>query len=231
MGNLRVGEPVLTTVLRGDLACIATVRTLEHPLHSRLFGGAAPDAMMALARILNSLVDIEGNVAVPGVTSGDWDGAAFSPEGLRASADLLEGSHIVGSGPIASRLWAKPSINAIGVDMTSIAGSSNVLVPEVRAKISMRIVPGSEAGRGRGLRGFHPPAPQAPGGGTAGGVHPVGSRRHRSGPHPRLRRERRPVRDREDGGRPGTPYPANGPAVVTSASGPRQLTRHPHGGE
>jgi acetylornithine deacetylase/succinyl-diaminopimelate desuccinylase-like protein len=144
MGNLRVGEPVLTTALRGDVACIVTVRTLQHPLHSGLFGGAAPDAMMALARLLATLVDDEGNVAVPGVTTGEWGGAEFSPEDLRSSADLLEGSQIVGSGPIASRLWAKPSINAIGVDMTSIAGSSNVLIPEARAKISMRIVPGSE---------------------------------------------------------------------------------------
>ena len=96
MGNLRVGEPVLTTALRGDVACIVTVRTLEHPLHSGLFGGAAPDAMMTLARLLATLVDDEGNVAVPGVTSGEWDGAEFSPEDLRSSADLLEGVDIVG---------------------------------------------------------------------------------------------------------------------------------------
>ena len=67
MGNLRAGEPVLTTALRGDVACIVTVRTLEHPLHSGLFGGAAPDAMMALARLLSTLVDDEGTVAVAGV--------------------------------------------------------------------------------------------------------------------------------------------------------------------
>ena len=144
MGNLRAGEPVLTTHLRGDVACIVTLRTLEHPLHSGLFGGAAPDAMMALARLLSSLVDDDGNVAVAGATSGTWEGAEFSEEDLRASADVPEGVSVVGSGPIASRLWARPSINAIGVDMTSIAGSSNVLVPEARAKISMRIVPGSE---------------------------------------------------------------------------------------
>ena len=144
MGNLRAGEPVLTTHLRGDVACIVTLRTLEHPLHSGLFGGAAPDAMMALARLLSSLVDDQGNVAVAGATSGTWEGAEFSEEDLRASADVPEGVSVVGSGPIASRLWARPSINAIGVDMTSIAGSSNVLVPEARAKISMRIVPGSE---------------------------------------------------------------------------------------
>jgi acetylornithine deacetylase/succinyl-diaminopimelate desuccinylase-like protein len=144
MGNLRVGEPVLTTHLRGDVACVVTVRTLEHPLHSGLFGGGAPDAMMALARLLSSLVDDEGNVAVAGVTSGTWEGAEFTEEDLRSSADIPDGVSVVGSGPIASRLWARPSINAIGLDMTSIEGSSNVLIPEARAKISMRIVPGSE---------------------------------------------------------------------------------------
>ncbi|MDF2092924.1 dipeptidase [Knoellia sp. 3-2P3] len=144
MGNLRVGEPVLTTALRGDVACIVTVRTLEHPLHSGVFGGPAPDAMMALARLLATLQDDHGNVAVAGVSTGVWAGADLSPEDLRASADVLEGVELTGTGPIGDRLWARPSINAIGIDMTDIAGSSNVLVPEARAKISMRIVPGSD---------------------------------------------------------------------------------------
>ena len=66
MGNLRVGEPVLTTALRGDVACIVTVRTLQHPLHSGLFGGAAPDAMMASRDCWQRSWDDEGNVAVAG---------------------------------------------------------------------------------------------------------------------------------------------------------------------
>jgi len=143
MGNLRVGEPVFTTALRGDVACIVTVRTLEHPLHSGVFGGPAPDAMMALARLLTSLHDDAGDVAVEGVSSGTWDGEEFLPEDLRSSADLLDGVELTGTGPIGDRLWAHPSINAIGIDMTSVAGSSNVLIPSARAKISMRIVPGS----------------------------------------------------------------------------------------
>jgi acetylornithine deacetylase/succinyl-diaminopimelate desuccinylase-like protein len=144
MGNLAVGEPALTTTLRGEVSCVVTVRTLEHPLHSGVFGGAAPDAMMALATLLATLLDDQGDVAVEGVSGFEWDGGDLSPEHVRAGADLAEGVVPIGTGTIGSRLWSKPSINAIGIDTTSIAASSNVLIPEAKAKLSMRIVPGSE---------------------------------------------------------------------------------------
>ncbi|WP_353509893.1 M20/M25/M40 family metallo-hydrolase [Intrasporangium sp.] len=144
MGNLEAGEPVLTTALRGDVACIVTVRTLEHPLHSGVHGGAAPDAMMALARLLATLHDENGDVAVHGVSSGEWTGADLSEAAFREGADLLDGVQLTGTGSMGSRLWSRPSVSAIGLDMTTIAGSSNVLIPEARAKISMRIVPGAD---------------------------------------------------------------------------------------
>ncbi len=144
MGGIRSGEPVLTTALRGDVSCVVKVSTLEHGLHSGVFGGVAPDAMMALSRLLTSLVDDAGNVAVEGVTGGAWQGADLTEDDVRAMADVLPGVGLVGSGTVADRLFAKPSINAIGVDMTSIAESSNVIYPEASAKISMRIVPGSD---------------------------------------------------------------------------------------
>jgi acetylornithine deacetylase/succinyl-diaminopimelate desuccinylase-like protein len=147
MGNLRVGEPTLTTTLRGEVVCIVTLRTLAHPLHSGEFGGPAPDAMMALARLLATLHDEAGNVGVDGVSGFAWDGADLSAAEFRAGADLLEGVHLTGSGPVGARLWSRPSVSAIGIDMTSIAGSSNVLVPQARAKLSMRIVPGSDPQR------------------------------------------------------------------------------------
>ena len=147
MGNLAVGEPALTTALRGDVACVVTVSTLEHPLHSGVFGGPAPDAMMALARLLATLHDDEGNVAVEGVSLSTWEGEDLGEAEFRSSADVLDGVGLTGSGRVGDRLWAKPSINAIGVDMTSIAASSNVLIPQASAKLSMRIVPGSEPAR------------------------------------------------------------------------------------
>jgi acetylornithine deacetylase/succinyl-diaminopimelate desuccinylase-like protein len=147
MGNLRVGAPTLTTTLRGEVVCVVTLRTLQHPLHSGEFGGAAPDAMMALARLLATLHDQEGNVAVDGVSSFAWDGTDIAAEDFRAGADLLADVRLTGSGPVGARLWSRPSVSAIGIDTTSIAGSSNVLIPEARAKLSMRIVPGSDPQR------------------------------------------------------------------------------------
>jgi acetylornithine deacetylase/succinyl-diaminopimelate desuccinylase-like protein len=144
MGNLKVGEPALTTTLRGDVACVVTVSTLQHPLHSGVFGGAAPDAMMAMARLLATLQDDAGNVAVEGVSGFEWTGGDLSAAEFIASADLLEGVQLVGGPSVGTTLWSQPSISVIGLDMTSIAGSSNVLIPTVAAKISMRIVPGSD---------------------------------------------------------------------------------------
>jgi acetylornithine deacetylase/succinyl-diaminopimelate desuccinylase-like protein len=147
MGNLEVGEPTLTTTLRGEVSCIVTVSTLQHPLHSGAFGGPVPDAMMALARLLATLHDDAGTVTVEGVSRARWSGAEWPEPGFRAAADLLEATELIGSGTIGSRLWSEPSISAIGIDTTSVEGSSNVLLPSARAKLSMRIVPGSDPER------------------------------------------------------------------------------------
>jgi acetylornithine deacetylase/succinyl-diaminopimelate desuccinylase-like protein len=147
MGNLEAGVPILTTTLRGEVACTVTLRTLQHPLHSGTFGGPVPDALVALARLLASLHDDQGGIAVDGVTGGDWDGALFAEDDFRAGADLLDGVRLVGDGTVGSRLWSRPSVSAIGIDAPSVVGASNALLPEATAKISMRIVPGSDPER------------------------------------------------------------------------------------
>lgn len=146
MGNLETGVPTLTTTLRGEVSCVVTVTTLEHPLHSGVFGGPAPDAMMALARLLATLHDDAGDVLVDGVTRADPPSGDVSEPDFRAMADLLDGTAVVGTGPIGARLWSSPSVSAIGIDTPTVDGSSNVLLPSARAKLSMRIAPGADPG-------------------------------------------------------------------------------------
>ncbi|KAA2258034.1 M20/M25/M40 family metallo-hydrolase [Solihabitans fulvus] len=147
MGNVTVGEPALTTALRGDVSATVRVRTLGSAVHSGLFGGPAPDALTALARILATLHDEAGDVAVAGVRSYPWSDGDFPAEDFRSSAGLLPGVELIGTGTVASRLWSKPAVSVIGIDAPSVAEAANVLVPEATAKISMRIVPGADADR------------------------------------------------------------------------------------
>ena len=147
MGNQAVGRPALTTALRGEVSCTVRVRTLAFPVHSGLFGGAAPDALVALIKMLATLHDDAGDTVVPGVATGTWPGADVDEEVYHASCGILNGVDLVGTGSLSSRLWAKPSATVIGIDAPSVTEAANILIPEATAKVSMRIVPGSDADR------------------------------------------------------------------------------------
>ncbi|HET6672071.1 MAG TPA: M20/M25/M40 family metallo-hydrolase [Agromyces sp.] len=144
IGPQRVGRPGLTTALRGDVACTVTVRTLANPVHSGMFGGAAPDAMTAMIRILDSLHDENGDTVIPGVDSGRWSGADLDEAVYRDGSSILPGVEFLGTGSLSDRIWMKPSVTVLGMDLPNTAEASNVLLPEVTAKLSMRIVPGSD---------------------------------------------------------------------------------------
>lgn len=147
MGNLAVGEPALTTTLRGEASCIVRLSTLDHPLHSGQFGGPGPDALIALIRLLATLHDDAGNVTVPGLTSFEWEGPEYPEDTYRAAAAVHDGVALLGEGPMNSRLWSRPSLNVIGIDAPSVQGGSNLLIHEARARLSLRTVPGSDSVR------------------------------------------------------------------------------------
>ncbi len=137
--------PALTVSLRGMADCVVEVETLDHGLHSGLWGGVVPDALTVLVRMLASLHDDDGNVAVAGLHEGTAADIDRGPDWVRAESGLLDGVQEIGSGSVAQRMWAKPAITVIGIDTTPIAKASNTLIPRARAKISMRIAPGGDA--------------------------------------------------------------------------------------
>ena len=139
--NWAIGEPALTTTLRGMIRVVVTVTTLDHGIHSGMYGGAVPDALTALVRLLASLHDDDGNVAVTGLKEGTAADLEFSEERLRDESGLLDGVSTIGSGSLLSRIWTKPSITTIGIDAPSVATSSNTLVPSASAKVSIRLAP------------------------------------------------------------------------------------------
>ncbi|MBH0054308.1 dipeptidase [Salinibacterium sp. SWN139] len=143
--NWDVNTPSLTVGLRGNVTFKLKVSTLAHASHSGMFGGAVPDAMLAAIKLLATLHDENGAVAVDGLTSRESETPEFSEEKLRHEAGLLEGVTSVGTGSVLSRLWDKPAITVTGIDAPSVKNASNTLAPTVTVKVSARIAPGQDA--------------------------------------------------------------------------------------
>lgn len=146
-GNWTADIPALTTTLRGVVSQVFEVSTIDHALHSGMYGGAVPDAMMAMTRLLTTLHNEDGSVAVEGLVSGTAMDLPYSESDLRRDSGANEPLELIGNGSILDRLWTQPAITVIGIDGQSVALSSNTLLPRVKAKISMRIAPGDEPER------------------------------------------------------------------------------------
>lgn len=154
-GNRRTGVPTLDTSMRGVVDCRVTVRVLDLAVHSGSFGGPVPDALSCLSRILATLHDEEGNVAIEGLASLAWDGADVTEGELREETPLRPGVRLIGTGPIAERLWTKPAVSVLGIDAPRVREASNQLVPVATAKVSLRIPPGEDPVRARELLARH----------------------------------------------------------------------------
>jgi acetylornithine deacetylase/succinyl-diaminopimelate desuccinylase-like protein len=142
--NWRVGVPALTTSLRGLVDGTVEVQVLEHAVHSGMFGGPVLDANTLLARLIATLHDDLGNVAVEGLVHGAEPEVDYGEADFRVDSSLLDGVALAGEGTISGRLWAKPALSVIGIDATSVAHASNTIAPRASAKLSLRIAPGQD---------------------------------------------------------------------------------------
>ena len=140
-GNWDIGTPALTTSLRGLVRVDVTVRTLTHAVHSGMWGGLVPDALITLSRLVATLHDDAGDVAVAGLHATGAADVVYPEDRLRAESGIAPGVEFIGSGTAVERLWTKPSLSITGLDAPQVDGASNTLVASARAKISLRIAP------------------------------------------------------------------------------------------
>lgn len=159
VGNFKTGWPALTWALRGMFDCTVTLRSMAQPVHSGMWGGLVPDALTATVRLLATLHDDDGRIAVEGFAEGARalsdderarlrelpdDGAA-----LRDEARTVDGLDFVGDPDLAplERIWFTPTITPTGMSVPDIAHASNTLLNEVTTKLSCRLVPGQDPAR------------------------------------------------------------------------------------
>jgi len=143
-GNFELDTPALTTSLRGLVSLEFSINTLDHPLHSGVFGGVVPDSMMVLTKLLASFHDENGSVAVQGLKQMPDSGIEVPEEFIRLQSGILGGVDLIGKGNLVDRSWYQPSITVIGIDNPSVSDSSNTLQARSRCKISARIAPNDD---------------------------------------------------------------------------------------
>jgi acetylornithine deacetylase/succinyl-diaminopimelate desuccinylase-like protein len=154
-GNERTGVPTIGTSVRGVTDCRVSVRVLPIAQHSGAFGGPIPDAITALCRMIATLHDERGDVTVAGLHRFEWAGTPVTEASVRADSRVLDSVEMIGSGTIADRLFARPAVAVLGFDAPRVAGSSNQIVPEASARVSLRLAPGDDAARARDALADH----------------------------------------------------------------------------
>lgn len=144
--NWTVGTPAITTSLRGVVGANVTVRVLDHAVHSGMYGGPVLDAVTLLSRLIATLHDENGAVAVAGLHGYDHEGVSYDEKSFRADAGVLDGVRLAGDprSSISSRLWTQPALAVVGLDATSVDNASNTIIPAARAKLSLRVAPGQD---------------------------------------------------------------------------------------
>ncbi|MDT5042926.1 MAG: cysteinylglycine-S-conjugate dipeptidase [Actinoplanes sp.] len=143
-GNWDIGQPALTTSLRGLVNLFAEVRVLKSAVHSGMFGGPVPDALTVLARLIATLHDEQGEVAVDGLVGREGASVDYPQERFRHEAGLIDGVELIGHGTITDRIWTKPAIAVLGIDAPRTFEAANALQPSAKAKLSLRLAPGDD---------------------------------------------------------------------------------------
>lgn len=145
LGSVRPGTPTLTVALRGSATVTVSLDTLVTDKHSGQFGGAAPDARLALLRALASLHDDVGDVAVEGLLREPWTGEGYTEAEFRELAEIHDGRPLQGSGTIGERIWSGPAITVIGFDAPPTAAPVNAVASSARAVLNLRVHPQQDA--------------------------------------------------------------------------------------
>lgn len=147
------GLPTLTIGLRGILYGELTVRTAEGDLHSGVYGGGAPNAILEAAKIIAALKDDEGRINIPEIYAAvqrpseaelaSWDSLPFDEDAWRhqeAKVFALRGEPEYS---LLERLWARPTLEIHGIRGGFTGSGSKTVIPaEALVKFSMRLVPG-----------------------------------------------------------------------------------------
>ncbi|MDZ4796734.1 MAG: dipeptidase [Bryobacteraceae bacterium] len=144
--------PTICVGLRGILYGELHVQGAAQDLHSGVYGGAAPNPVMAIAEILTALKDRDGRILVPGFLDAvqppdpketqAWSTLPFDEEDYRSKemkAPALTGET---GFSVFERTWARPTMEVHGIRGGFTGEGAKTVIPaRAVAKVSFRLVP------------------------------------------------------------------------------------------
>lgn len=153
-GNFETGLPSITTALRGLVTVDVEVRALKQSLHSGMWGGPVPDPVMGLCRMLASLTNPDGSIAIPGIqekvrplTAEERKSIESLPgdkNHFRAQAGLLPGVELLGNRHPWEQNWRQPSLSVNAFQASSRKDARNIICESAWARVGIRLVPDLE---------------------------------------------------------------------------------------
>jgi acetylornithine deacetylase/succinyl-diaminopimelate desuccinylase-like protein len=156
--NFAAGVPALTWRLRGLVQVDVEVTCLDRPVHSGDFGGAVPDPVRILCRLLDDLRSPDGRIRVPGLYRRVARPSAamrrrlrrlpFSEAAFRRGAGMLPGTRLEREkgASVYEQLWTRPSLTVIAIEAHPLLGAANQILDSARARLSLRTVPDMDSG-------------------------------------------------------------------------------------
>ena len=139
-GNIKIGTPTVTTSLRGLVDGVIVVEQPMRAVHSGLGGGVVPDAFMVLSKIIASFHNEKGELQIEGLTSSDMEVLELEEKDIKeifGSKDI----NLFELDSISKRLWLEPALSILAIDAPSTDEAVNLLIPNAKAKVSLRLPP------------------------------------------------------------------------------------------
>lgn len=155
-GMIARGVPTMSYGLRGVAALELKVTAAKMDLHSGIYGGAVANPATALARLLASLHDREGRIAIGNFYDEveplqDWEREMWKKLPIDVDAEVLKETgvpELFGEAGYSTleRIWARPTaeINGVGGGYQG-KGTKTVIPREAMAKLTFRLVPNQNA--------------------------------------------------------------------------------------
>jgi len=151
-GNFDVGIPTITTSLRGLVAMEVEVSVMRQSVHSGSWGGPIPDPVIALSKMIASLVDEEGRIAIAGiyddvrplsrVEQDSLNSLGYTDEELRRQVAVHPEVQLLGGKVNALQKMTRiPSISVNAIEASSRKNAANIVNGSAWCKVGIRIVP------------------------------------------------------------------------------------------